>query len=594
MWQVNTSMAVLRNTVTDADGDTANLTFEVWTTDASGNPKAQVKLTDANPYGVLVSDFVASGKTAQVTVPSGALKPGVTYAFHTSAYDGSLYETTWSPWAKFKIRNRAVDIKLPEPDKDAPTLNQDDFQQPQQIPQPAWDPDVPSGGQPGTQSAPAQSVAPRIDGRKGWSCGALNEKTGIQPCTRIVRNVNDKTSKALAAAMAQIKSAPLVDWCAGLANSHIKRYEACLATFTYEYEGVIIRDGKPTGEVINASWAIHHEYQLRGNSGLIAEKLVLFPVGPIDSRFGRITLNVDFNCVAANCVTDTTSMHWDGALEWAPLVDEHIAEGTINHSWTGGAVTGVTENVYLSTKISAWAQMANPSAARYGAADAAIRCDTVSQNTPGCTFSKYVPTWTFNTKKYPAAAAHAWLIQAKSPNHPGVKQYDKPMLFLPAAGKNSWNRDPQKNRDVICPTGWAKTYGHPETTRLTEISSTDVASCDEFAFAASYNSGGMPATMDGLNPVTSGDQCLQTYAKRVTQGEWHLYDDERKPAPTFQEVCGRSAMSNWMNTGSMAPFSGGFSLKYRLLDKDPYWVDTPGFQNCDAAAVPVQCTVTLP
>ncbi|MEU2868127.1 hypothetical protein ABZ769_02835 [Streptomyces olivoreticuli] len=63
-WRVIAPETVLRNTVTDADGDKSNLTFEVWTTDADGKPKTQVKLTDANPYGVLVSDFVASGKTA--------------------------------------------------------------------------------------------------------------------------------------------------------------------------------------------------------------------------------------------------------------------------------------------------------------------------------------------------------------------------------------------------------------------------------------------------------------------------------------------------------------------------------------------------
>ncbi|GAA0898046.1 hypothetical protein GCM10009574_078970 [Streptomyces asiaticus] len=76
--------------------------------------------------------YVASGKTAEVTVPYGKLKPGTTYTFHTSAYDGSLYETTWSPWAKFRIRSRSVDIKLPEPDKNAPKVDLDAYQEPQE------------------------------------------------------------------------------------------------------------------------------------------------------------------------------------------------------------------------------------------------------------------------------------------------------------------------------------------------------------------------------------------------------------------------------------------------------------------------------
>lgn len=35
----------------------------------------------------------------------------------------------------------------------------------------------------------------------------------------------------------------LVDWCAGLMNSHIKRYEACIGSFTFEYVGVVVKDG---------------------------------------------------------------------------------------------------------------------------------------------------------------------------------------------------------------------------------------------------------------------------------------------------------------------------------------------------------------
>jgi hypothetical protein len=54
-------------------------------------------------YGVLVSSYVASGATAKVPVPYGTLKSGVLYKVRTSAFDGSLYETTWPPWADFRI-----------------------------------------------------------------------------------------------------------------------------------------------------------------------------------------------------------------------------------------------------------------------------------------------------------------------------------------------------------------------------------------------------------------------------------------------------------------------------------------------------------
>ncbi|MFE9992825.1 hypothetical protein ACFYRK_38945 [Streptomyces sp. NPDC005381] len=71
----------LKNTVTDADGDKVNLTFEVWTADAAGNPKAKVKIDD-NEYGVIVSPFVASGSTVTVDVPAGKLALNTNYVFH--------------------------------------------------------------------------------------------------------------------------------------------------------------------------------------------------------------------------------------------------------------------------------------------------------------------------------------------------------------------------------------------------------------------------------------------------------------------------------------------------------------------------------
>ncbi|MYX62955.1 hypothetical protein GTZ89_47050 [Streptomyces sp. SID8382] len=66
--------------------------------------------------------------------------------------------------------------------------------------------------------------------------------------------------------------------------------------------------------------------------------------------------------------------------------------------------------------------------------------------------------------------------------------------------------------------------------------------------------------------------------------------------PTWQEVCGRSSMSSWINTTSMASFSGAFAAggKYHLLDADEYWVKFPEFEHCDASKATVKCTVPKP
>jgi hypothetical protein len=125
---------------------------------------------------------------------------------------------------------------------------------------------------------------------------------------------------------------------------------------------------------------------------------------------------------------------------------------------------------------------------------------------------------------------------------------------------------------------------------VTDISASDKASCDEFTFAASYNSGGMPSDMSGTNPVTSGDKCAQTYATKLSDGTWRLYDDERKAAPTWSEVCGRSAMSGWVNSTSMSRFPT-FAKQLRLVDRDTYFVRTPGFDKCDASKPTIKCDI---
>ncbi|MEU4968976.1 hypothetical protein [Streptomyces smyrnaeus] len=173
----------------------------------------------------------------------------------------------------------------------------------------------------------------------------------------------------------------------------------------------------------------------------------------------------------------------------------------------------------------------------------------MSSTTLGCVFPAYKPTRVMDCKKAPAAVAHAWLIQTKLPNHPGSKSAGKPMQYLPESGTAGWV--PQDSREMICPKdpdkpSWAGKYGNPDTTTLPEFSAKDKPSCDEFSYASTYNSAGMPDRFGGLNPVASGDECPQTYATRYKAGVWKLYDDTRHAAPTYKEVCGRSSMSSWM------------------------------------------------
>ncbi|MFF2645613.1 DNRLRE domain-containing protein [Streptomyces niveus] len=101
VWAVNNTTPTLRDTFTDADGDTVNGTFQVY--DAA----TDTPITTPAGEGLLVSGFVAAGKPASVTVPAGQLKDGKTYKFRTNAYDGTHYNLNWSPWTQFVVDTTA-------------------------------------------------------------------------------------------------------------------------------------------------------------------------------------------------------------------------------------------------------------------------------------------------------------------------------------------------------------------------------------------------------------------------------------------------------------------------------------------------------
>jgi hypothetical protein len=93
----------------------------------------------------------------------------------------------------------------------------------------------------------------------------------------------------------------------------------------------------------------------------------------------------------------------------------------------------------------------------------------------------------------------------------------------------------------------------------------------------------------GLNPVSSGDACVQTVASK--QGSTvHLFNIDGL-VPTWNEVCGRSAISGSDNSGSMAGF-GAFNANQRLLDRDPCWLNTNMSAACSADSTTVRCTMT--
>ena len=591
IWQVDRTTVVLKNTVTDPDGDTADLTFEVYSVDADGNPKAQVPISDGQ-YGVMVSDFVASGDTAQVTVPYGKLKPGTTYAFHTSAYDGGLYETEWSPWATFRIRDRAVDITLPAPNKDAPAPDFDT----------SWQP-VPGWG-----SVETSQLAGAKEQHRHCQPAGSDSQLCItsSPATKAdVRKAEESQSHLNSI---QAAAPPLNDTCEvgstqGEYLSIFTRDAACMYNKLY----VEVTDEQQTESKGYQEFLMSYQMQtdLAGTEMKLWARITPLPMPagkvPFPAQPGAIKLTITPLC-SAGCV-DKPSYAWDGNLMWGGSydIDPHVETGTATVQWDGNVPNASGKKDKDLSQDMAFAPYATfstsvpetfPTDNSQGLIGNPVsaRCDMVYSPT-GCVMRDYMPGYVFNTAQTPAAAAHAWLINNK------IRQ-GAPLSYLPdRRGKtgthgerNEYLRNPDANRKVICPDGWAAKYGNPDATPVTNISTGDKPSCDEFAFAATYNSGGMPQAMEGTNPVTSGDKCVQTYATKLTDGTWKLYDDDRKAAPTWNEVCGRSAMSGWVNSTSMSRFPT-FAKRLRLLDQDKYFVRTPGFDQCDSSNAAVKCDI---
>ncbi|TDD79623.1 hypothetical protein [Actinomadura rubrisoli] len=519
-------------------------------------------------------------------MPSGKLKLGVTYIFHTSAYDGSLYETSWSPWARFRF-TRTLDLTLPNPNEAAP--NPDQSAQPYtntMAPPSPWKP-APSPNRAG-------STPPGL-----FETHCTTSSGGVKVCSKaeLYNGRNFDLHRGTGARAATQRS--LVSGC-DLANPRegfwTTRLEECSA-FVLTWDVKV--NETPMG-IVKA--LVVDERKLDRASANITERINVLDVSIPTTGILSFTLKTPkVDCKPGNCSTPNVG-GWQGVATWIPGAPSHSAATDVSYGWTPNSpstqqVTKLGRQVSMDSKIliaGTTDEYSTPATFRdvvsgWENADLEkdgyvnqIRCDNTKivnkVPTTGCVFHNYVPTYTFDAAKYPQASSHAWLIEHKLPNHPGSKADNKPLYFLP-------DSDLPGNRAVICPDGWAAANGDPSVLS----GATDKLNCDEFAFNATYNSGGMPALAGGLNPVSSGSACVQTFATK--QGDAvHLFNIDGL-VPTWKEVCGRSAISGRHNSGSMAAFPA-FNVNQRLLDRDPYWLNTNMSAKCVSDSATVECTMT--
>nr|WP_246212653.1 DNRLRE domain-containing protein [Streptomyces abyssomicinicus] len=408
---------------------------------------------------------------------------------------------------------------------------------------------------------------------------------------------------------------PLLDssWCdttLTAQKSFIRRSEACLL-FSWNVKG---NNGKKD---YYQDFELMWQFKLDPKGNTIKHWLQMTPLpsGITDqwpASPKALAFSILATCGNGGCADNDTGFDWetDRSPTWTSGADTHIAQGNAETTWDGSVANASgAKDKDLSRDIPQIIQgilsTDTPNMVvtdNHGTSPAAIpaRCDTV-YGSGGCVIKEYSPGYSMNAKKFPSAAAHAWLIQNRlAPEFFGQTPVT-PLQYMPsktrnAAGANKAGRSENANRYRVCYGAAANRMVYRADTALhpgLSSSNKDRRSCDEYSFNATYQSAGMPTAEGGKNPkpvsdATQGRDCVQTYEKKLADGTYRLYDDERYAAPTWDETCGRSSMSLNVNSQSMARF-GSFASTFRLLDTDTYWVDIDGFQDCDATADVITC-----
>jgi hypothetical protein len=407
-----------------------------------------------------------------------------------------------------------------------------------------------------TPHAGSAALAQQRSGIPPSKCTSVPSQKGVRMCLGFGKPSPGKSPFARNSSNLRAPELDLVPWCKNRVHNSFNRFEGCMQDSSPLIATFINSDGEPIGEV---HWAMQRQIKLYPDDDLIREVLKIIPVR-MDPKISSVSLKWFTDCYPA-CTSDPPL--FNGSTTWTQG-DEHTTEALFTHQWTGSTFDAMKVD-WLITGSSP--QAANESTAWIQDEDFDIRCDAMVGSFRGCVFPAYVPSFTVNTAKYPSASALYWVLKTKLRTHPGSEADHSPLHRLADTSAQDGNRR------RMCQNVSAKFDPHPDTPDTT---------CDEYPFAASRESGGQ---ISGL----TGDQCAQFYAF-TDNGHWVLRDDDRVGPVTWDEPCGRGNIPGEQNEGAGGDL-GRFTQDDRLLDGDPYWVDTPGFEDC---ATNTFCEIRLP
>jgi hypothetical protein len=186
-----------------------------------------------------------------------------------------------------------------------------------------------------------------------------------------------------------------------------------------------------------------------------------------------------------------------------------------------------------------------------------FRCDNgVATTGTGCVVPAFIPTLDISRSTYGAAAAMIQWSQKELKTHWGVEGKGEPLRRL----KNTKVKN--HNRSVICQTAWT---AFPPW-KAGSLTMSD--SCDEFPFAATYESG-------ALNGVKSGAACAQVKAvKTSSKGDnpAKLWNNIDVISYSPNDKCVRGHIPIKLNTDLGSKAYNALIMQARLINRDPFWV----------------------
>lgn len=279
--------------------------------------------------------------------------------------------------------------------------------------------------------------------------------------------------------------------------------------------------------------------------------------------FDGISAEVSSNCDLNTdvCVASNTEGSDPEAVEFTPGND-------ITFEWTeldsGPASSSSGQEDYLDAVLGADFTGDVPGYPAWTFEDEdyglAGRCDTIDSSTDGCVDEDFIPTLELPIDTYGASAAMIYWAQTHLDGAWGLLGVGSPLNYL--AGSVG-----RTNAGIICNTSGTGAFVNQGAAIGGDDGSSD--SCDEFPFAATYQSGALAPG------VTNGGACAQVTAVEIANPTGNLATDwnQVQPigTPAASAPCVRGHIPLKLNTDVGTAYSSFIGTE-RLLDDDQFWV----------------------